>query len=92
MSKTETRMGLKHIPTVLSESNAGPVQGMQVSSDAIPFGHSSTHFVQFVFFVLREFSLKNNNNNIILPFSVAHSTVIPKSLCHLEPNSLFMLI
>ena len=75
MSKTETRMGLKRIPTVLSESNAGPVQGMQVSSDPIPFGHSSTHFAQFVFFVLREFSLKNNNNNIILPFSVAHSTV-----------------
>jgi len=83
-------MGLKRIPTVLSEYNAGPVQGMQVSSDAIPFGHWSTHFAQFVFFVLREFSLKNNNT--ILPFSVAHSTAIPKSLCHLEPNSLFMLI
>ena len=32
MSKTQTRLGLKRIPTVLSEYNAGPVQGIQVSN------------------------------------------------------------
>ena len=59
MSKTETRLGLRRIPTVLSESNAGPVQGMQVSSDAHPiwtFEHSFRTIC--LFFLERVFTKK----------------------------------